>query len=45
MEIPVSFQLPENPSAYIGNFLIASIGKLQFFGKLLIEAKGIPNTG
>ena len=42
MEIPMSFQLPANPSAYTG---LASIGKLPFYGKLPIEAKRIPDIG
>ena len=38
----VSFQLPTDPVAYTG-IPLASIG--NFFGKLPIEAKGIPDIG
>ena len=40
MEIPLSFQLSANPSAYIGY-----VGNLPKNGNLPIEAKGIPDIG
>ena len=41
MEIPVSFQLPANPSAYIKNSFNL-IGKLPFFRK--ISHRGLRNS-
>ena len=43
MEIPVSFQLTILQP--ISGISLASIGKLPFFGKLPLEAKGIPDIG
>ena len=43
MEIPVSFQLPILQP--ISGISLASKGKLPIFGKLPLEAKGIPDIG
>ena len=40
MGLPVSFQLPANPSAYIGNSF-----SQKMVSTLLVEAKEIPDVG